>query len=81
MKLIYLTMIPVLAYSLYMLYSLWLRDEYSNIQKVAQSILIICLPLLGSVIIHAMIREFDRVLMPRNPNDGMGHDEPSGGAG
>jgi len=81
MKFIHLLLVAVFLYSFYVLYALWCREEYSNGQKTVQSIFIICLPLLGPIIIHGIIREFDRAPMARNPNDGIGHGEPPGSAG
>ena len=79
MSLIYLTIVPVVAYSVYVLYLLSKRDEYSTSQKKAQACLVIFLPIIGSIIVHGMIREFERIPKPRNPNDGQGVDGMPGG--
>ena len=44
-----------------------------------QSLLVIFLPLIGSIIVHGMVREFDRIPKPRNPGDGQGVDGMPGG--
>ena len=62
-----------------MLYLLWHRDEYSKKQKIMQSLIVLFLPLIGSMIVHGVIREFDRIVKPRNPNDGQGVDGMPGG--
>ena len=79
MKLIYSILVLIFIYSAYVLYLLWHRDEYSKKQKIMQSLIVLFLPLIGSMIVHGVIREFDRIVKPRNPNDGQGVDGMPGG--
>lgn len=68
-----------MAYSLYVLYLLFRRDEYSKKQKIIQAIMIFAIPLLGPIFIHLVIREYDRTPKKRGPNDGMGGSSIAGG--
>lgn len=79
MKMVYFITAAILAYSAYVLFALCSRDEYSKDQKIAQACLVIFIPLIGAIIVHGFIREFDRVAKPRNPNDGQGVDGMPGG--
>ena len=79
MKLIYLILILISSYSVFALFILWGRDEYSKKQKVIQSFLVVFLPIIGAILIHGMVREFDRVPKSRGPNNGLGGDSMPGG--
>lgn len=74
MKTIYFISFLGAAYSTYVLWLLLLREEYSKTQKVFQFIFVIFIPLIGAFIVHGMIKEFDRIPEPKNPNDGLAKD-------
>lgn len=60
-------------------YRLLKCDSLTVYQKVAQSIIIWLIPIIGAVIILAFISSYDEPDPPRNRNDGQGHDSMPGG--
>jgi hypothetical protein len=48
-------------------------------QKVAQTIVIWLIPIIGAIIIYSFVSSYDKSNPPRNPNDGQGNDSMAGG--
>ena len=74
MKITYVIIFLTSLYTVYVLCKLFPRDEYSKTQKAFQSFFVIFVPLIGAFIVHGMIREFERIPKPKNPNDGLAKD-------
>jgi len=54
-------------------------DSLGVFQKVAQTIVIWLIPIIGAIIIFSFITSYDKPNPPRNPNDGQGNDSMPGG--
>jgi surface polysaccharide O-acyltransferase-like enzyme len=61
-----LFMVVVLAFQSWVTFRLWRVDWFEKAEKVAQSKLIWCLPLLGAVMVYSVIADEDE---PRGPTN------------
>ena len=59
MNIIITSLVLSSIYSIYVVWRLVGRDEYSVAQKISQSILIVVLPIIGAIIVDGLIRETD----------------------
>ncbi len=54
-------------------------DSLEVFQKVAQTIVIWLIPIIGAIIIYSFVSSYDKPNPPRNRNDGQGNDSMPGG--
>ena len=69
----------IVLVNFYVTLRLWKLETLELFQKVAQSLIIWLVPIIGALIIWLVIKDDESPPSGRNPNDNQGHDSMPGG--
>jgi len=73
------TALTVIILNIYVTIRVWRKSDFEKFQKIAQSIIIWVIPIIGALVILAFIKSDETPKGPYNPNDGQGNDGMPGG--
>ena len=79
MVLLIITIAVLIIINIYVSFRVFRCNFLTGFQKVAQTIIIWLIPMIGAILIFAFISNYNKPNPFRSPNDEQGHDSMSGG--